>query len=250
MAVTGIVRQPRAFFNGLSILECEVVLTRYAQASTFVVKMALDAPDNPGAAYWANSTNLSATVTGENGDGSGSQTLIDGTVDNVQIEFETRTVTVSGRNAIGKMADARSDAKKDNHTPEQIVQKIAGKYGLGFQSNGGGSGMAGKTFDHQTYTYGSDWQTDWDVVQQMAQIAGKQAYVVKNTLYFESKNSSSGSFAIHYTPPTQESYASSNSVRIHCIRDANNAGGFDGKVGSYPSNDKTPSVGSSSFGGS
>lgn len=248
MATSGSVRKPRAWFNGYEILSCQVVLSRYAQPGMFVATMAVDAPDNPGAAYWASYTG-SGTVTGDNGDGSGTTTLITGKVDSVLIEFETRKVTVSGRDKVGELIDTRSDVDYQDQTSEQIVSEIAGLHGLGFKSDGGGvAGMAGKTFNEQNHNFITDFQNDWDAIQQLAKQDGKHAYVIKDILYYESRQSSAGGvLAISYTPPTPQSYASGNFMRLHCFRDSNSSEGIQGTVGSYHSNEKQPNTGEANF---
>jgi hypothetical protein len=239
------VRAPRAWFNGFNVLSVEVTQNRYSSASSYVARMAVDAPDNPGAGYWAGLAGGSATVTASNGDGSGSGTLITGSIDHVEIDFETRIVTVSGRDKTGSMLDQRSDVDYANQQPESIVGKIAGLHGLGFSGGGGGGGMAGKTYDHQNFNFLTDWQNDWDAVQQLAQVAGAHAYVSGNQLFFEtSPSATGGGFTVTYEPPSPEGYASGNFLRLHCMKDVNNAQGFNSKVGSYPTNDKEPKIGS------
>ncbi len=238
------VRQPRAWFNGFEVKMAEVTQTRYTSASSYIAEMALDAPDNPGAAYWAGLTGGGATVTADNGDGSGSQTLITGSIDQVQIDFDTRIVTVTGRDKTGSMLDARSDVDYANKSPQDIASEIAGLHGLGLQGSGGG-GMAGKTYDHQNFNFLTDWQNDWDAVQQVAHIAGVRAFVIGDSLHFESTATTSGSFEVNYTPPSPGDYASGNFMRLSCIKHTNDAGGFNSKVGSYHANDKEPHIGDS-----
>jgi hypothetical protein len=244
MPISGQVRQPRAWLNGINLLTCHVSLTRHQSASEAHATMALDDPSNPGAQYWSSATGIAATITATNGDGSGEGTIFQGQVDKVHVDFHTRIVEVHCLDATMQLTTTRSDENFANQTPAGVVSQLAGQAGLGLSGGGGGGGgLAGKTFDQQTYAFNSDYESAWDVIVDMAKRTGNVAFVNGNTLFFGPPGSTQGSVSITYVPPTPESYASGNFMTLRCTRDVSLSAGVNSLVTSWPTNQKTPSVG-------
>lgn len=226
MAETGIVRQPRAFLNGITLEEVEVHLVR-GQPASFEAVMALDDPSNPGAGYWSSVGEAGATVTIDAGDGSGAQTVFSGHFTRTEVNFADRTVRAEGKDTGDQMIATRNDQAYVNQPVSAVVSQIAGKHGLGANTTGAG-GMAGHTYDHQEYRYNTDVQNDWDAIQDMAYQVGNVFWVdgVENILHFVDPQFVDGNYNITYVPPTKESYDSSN-VAIHllCSHDCTLQGG-------------------------
>jgi hypothetical protein len=244
MRISGQVRQPRAWLNGITLLTCHVNLTRHQSASEAEATMALDDPSNPGAQYWSSATGIAATITATNGDGSGEGTIFQGQVDKVHVDFHTRIVEVHCLDNTMNLTTTRSDENFANQTPAGIVSQLAGQAGLGLSGGGGGAGgMAGKTFDQQNYAFNSDYESAWDVIVDMAKRTGNVAFVNGNTLFFGPPGSTEGSVTINYVPPTPESYASGNFMTLRCSRDVSLSGGVNSLVTSWMSNQKQPASG-------
>jgi hypothetical protein len=245
MPISGQVRQPRAWLNGINLLTCNVHLTRHQSASEFSATMALDDPSNPGAQYWSSATPIAATITATNGDGSGENTLIIGYIDKVNVDFHTRIVDVHGLDRTMEMTTTRSDENFANQPTSGVVSQIAAKHGFNLNVSGT-SDMAGKTFDFQNYAFNSDNESEWDVLVSMAQRDGNVVYVSGNDLHYVSPGNTDGSsVSINYVPPTPASYASGNFVTLRCTRDVPISEGASSLVPSWQTNQKEPSTGQS-----
>jgi hypothetical protein len=227
MAETGILRHPTATFNGIIILECEVIQlgSQGDGTSTFEVVMALDDPTNPGASYWAGAQGISGSISGDNGDGSGSNVLITGDVDYIIIDFGPRTVRVHGRGKEGKLADTRNDQNYVNQSIASVLSQVAGKAGLGLTTTAPNVGnMAGHTYDKQNYNFITDKENNWDTIQNLAEQAAGRAFVFGSSLFVMAPGTGMGSYLVTYVPPTPESYDESNAVRIICRHDTTVSG--------------------------
>lgn len=221
---TGEVRQPYVSLtiNGslFNVIDCEVTQVGNSDGhstNSFEATLALDDPAGEPAAWWSTlPSSAQASIFGDNGDGSGAGVLLTGTVTHVSVNFEERTVHVSGSGMLQQGAVTRNDQSYVNQPISSVVSQIAGTIGLGVSINApNASQMAGKTYDQQNYAFVTDMQTALDALQQMAHQAGATLTEHNGTLYFNAPGSSSGgSYNIFYIPPTPESFASSNSVRL------------------------------------
>jgi hypothetical protein len=222
--INGSVRQPRAWLSldsgQVTLISCEVVVGRLAIAGEFTAVMALDDPSNPGAAFWASAAPIAASIVATNDVASGgTKTLISGSIIHVDVCFDQRTVTVIGQDMTEKLISARIDQNNQNQTISDVVSQVAGSEGFGLNIDSAGD-MAGKTWDLQNYSYLTDVMSKWDVIQELARQAGKVAFVSGNTLNFvDPYSTSGGSYALSYTPPTPQTYATGNFMTLHCKRD-------------------------------
>lgn len=238
MPIEGRTRQPRAWLNGITLLKCTVYQTRQSSASEFTADMALDDPSNPGPSFWSCSSSIEASITATNGDGTGEGTLINGKIDHVNIDWDLRIVSVHGRDRTADMLDARMQEGLPNKTYAEILGEIAGKHGLSLHLDGGGD-MAGKTFNFQEYQFQADVENEWDVVQHIAQLLGKQAHVFGNNLYVTTPGSTdSGTYVIQYTPPTPQSYAVGNFITLKTSVDLSIAEGGNSTASTHHTNAK------------
>lgn len=220
------VRQPRAWLqvNGanVNILSCEVVKSRLAMASSFYAVMALDDPSNPGPQFWADAAPIPASIVATNGDGqSGTETLLMGTVDKVRIDWNKRTVIAEGSDKSYLFMDTRADQNFTNKTTSQVVSEFAAQHGFNLYVDGT-TDMAGTTFDGQEYAHNADYENQWDVIQDMATRDGKVAFVVDNDFYYTDYGNIVGdTYQINYVPPTKQSYAEGNFVKLDTWRNVN-----------------------------
>jgi hypothetical protein len=252
MAETGILRHPTATFNGIVILECEVVQlgSQGGGTSTFEVVMALDDPTNPGAGYWAGAQEIPATISGDNGDGSGSNVLITGNVDHIEIDFGPRIVRAHGRGMDGKLADTRNDQNYVNQPIASVLSQVAGMAGLGLTTTAPNVGnMAGHTYDKQNYNFITDKENNWDTIQNLAEQAAGRAFVFGSSLFVMAPGTGMGSYSVNYVPPTPESYDDSNAVRIVGRHDTIVAGAQVTATSQHPHDKETYTAGDSGGGG-
>lgn len=246
MPETGSVRAPRAFLNGIVLLEVEVHLVRLGQASTFEAVMALDDPSNPGAAFWSDVGESGATITIDG------VTVFSGHFTHTEVNFGPRVVRAEGKDSADTMIGTRTDEAFPNQTVGSVVSKLAGKVGLGTVQGGKSGDMAGHTYDYQEYRYNTDVQSAWDAVQDMANQIGNIAFVdgVAKTLYFVEPNFTEGNFNVVYRNPTTESYDESNvAVELLCGHDCTLQGGSSTLADSMFSFDNKTYVGKSGGGG-
>jgi phage protein D len=225
------------------MIECTVYLTNYQSASEFTAELALDSADDPGIQFWSNQSGpITASIEGDNGDGTGQGVLISGTINRVSINMRTRVVSVHGTDQTQKLINTRSDESFQNQTPSQIVTTIAGRHGLTPHVDSS-SDKAGKTFDFNNFAFNSDIQNDWDTLVQLAEREGKVVYIIGNDLYWTTAGNTTGSnLDITYTPPTPASYATGNFVELKVMIDYELATA-DSKLTSWHTSKKAPVVG-------
>lgn len=241
---TGTVRQPRAWVSCgggmINVEECEVTLVRSSgSGSHYEAVMALDEESNPGAAFWSSGS-ITASIIGTNGDGATS-TLITGPVIEVEIDFHDRKVRIQGTDDTQSAATTRTDENFTNQQTTDVVQQIAGRFGWGVQTDGGGS-MAGRTFDGQNYCYITNNDSCWDAIQAMAAQDGKIAFLDgQNTLYYITPGDlNNGTFEVVYTPPSAEGYETSNVMSLVCHRDPQIDGGVAAQASSWDTRQQQP----------
>jgi hypothetical protein len=224
----GILRQPRAWLDlggvgNVALLEVEVTQSGSSGASVFEGRIALGDPTSPNAEWWSTAAGTSANVIGDNGDGTGEQTLIVGTLDEINIDFAPRVVKFSGQSA-GQLAAAqtRTDANFPNTPIMSLIQQYAAQVGLGVVAGAGTDGlsaMAGRTYDKSNYNFLTDMENVADAIQQLAQQAGVRAFVHGENLYLASPNGSGfgSDYLIAYEAPgVGEEYDQGNATKILC----------------------------------
>lgn len=241
---TGTVRQPRAWVSCgggmVNVIECTVTLVRSSgSGSHYEATMALDEASNPGAAFWSSGS-LTASIIGTNGDG-GTSTLITGPVIEVEVDFYERVVRIQGTDNTQSAATTRTDQNYTNQQTTDVVNQIAARHGWTVQSDGGGS-MAGRTFDGQNYSYITNNDSDWDAIQACAAQDGKIAFLDgQNTLYYITPGDlNNGTYEVVYTPPTPETYETSNVIKLVCHRDPEIDGGVTAQVTSWDTRQQQP----------
>lgn len=237
------VRQPRAWLDvgggGINLLHCVVQQTR-SGASEFTADMALDDPSNPGASFWSCTAPINASISATNGDGSsGTVELIRGEIDHVNIDWDKRIVSVHGRDSTGAMLDTRIQQGLPNQTYAQILKQITDNHNLTLHLDGDASAKAGTTFNFQEYQFQADVENEWDVVQHIAEMLGLHAYVYGDQLYLTQPGSTEGgSYAVTYTPPTNETYATGNFIGLRTSVDVNIAKGGKSIAATHHTNAK------------
>jgi phage protein D len=218
--MTGFVRQPRCLINGIVPIECSVHVSQHQSADTFAAQIAADAPDGMGVSFWANTLPIPVTVMATNDIAGGGLTqMFTGNVDRVEIEWETRIVSISGRDMTSTLHDGKTNEKWLNKQPQDIIQDLAGRVGLGVQFSSGSSDRAGLKFKDD-YNRISELDSYWNVIVRLAKELGCIAYVKGNTLIVAPWNAGQGgTYNVFYQGPTPASPAMGTVLKLHTARD-------------------------------
>lgn len=222
----GFVRAPRCIVStdgGDCVpIDCEVSVSQHQSADTFNAKIALDGPDGIGASFWADTSPINVTVMATNDANSGGYTqMFTGQVDKVEIDFEDRTVHISGRDKTSGPLDQKTNEKWLNKQPQDIISDLAGRSGLGVNFSGQSPDRAGLKYKDD-YNRISELDSHWNVIVRLSKMLGCIAFVKGSTLNIQPYDfSGGGTYTISYVPPTPENYAQGNFIKMTCGRDLN-----------------------------
>jgi phage protein D len=218
--MSGFTRQPRCTVNGIIPIECSVHASQHQTADTFAAVIALDDPANPGPAYWADTAPIQVTVMATNDVASGSMTLMfQGNVDKVSIDWDRRTVHISGRDNTSQLIESKTNEKWINKQPNDIITDLAGRAGLSVQFSGTASDRAGLKYKDD-YNRISELDSYWNVIVRLAKEMSCIAYVKGTQLFIQPWDfSGGGDFAVTYVPPTASSAAQGNVLKLTTERD-------------------------------
>jgi phage protein D len=240
MAIASGTRAPRAWIslNGTKILceEASVTLSATGASSGFRAEVPLDLLLSNG--WTIASLSTQKEITGAiyisndiNSDSNGVQMIV-GQVDDIDVSLPGMLVTIAGRDMSSQMHNNLNTTQYLNQTSSQIVQTIAGKYGLSV--SGSSSGMVGKLYT-KDYVKMFDGESDWTAVQNLAQLEGFAAYIKggSQTLYFGPPGQGGGSYSVNYQPPTPESPASGDFLELNLRVNLNLGGTVTAEASSH-----------------
>src|SRR5258708_5582716 len=181
--MSGFTRQPRCTVNGIVPIECSLNISQHATADTFAAVIALDDPANPGPAYWADTAPIPVTIMATNDTATGSMTqMFTGNAETVEINWDQRTVHISGRDLTGQLIDTKTNEKWLNKQPQDIITDLAGRAGLTVQFSGTAPDRAGLKYKDD-YNRISELDSQWNVIFRLTKEMGCIAYV-KGTVRF------------------------------------------------------------------
>lgn len=219
----GTLRSPRAWLtidgSPIPVIEASAHLNTLSSADTFSATLAFSAlPAAHDLAWFCATTPITASIDfGTQADGSDRTTLVTGKLTQVDPDWATRTLRINGRDATGDLIEKKSNEKFQNQTAEQIVKTIGSRHGLTIQSDGGTS-KAGKTYQID-YAKMTDMHSEAALIQHLADREGKIWFVKGTSLYFVKADSATlGSYAVNYVPPTTQSFASGNFLRLRGVK--------------------------------
>jgi len=220
--MTGFLLQPRFMVNGYAPIECSVHISCHQSADTFSALFALDDPNGQGASYWAGTAPIAVTIMGTNDISSGGYTqLFQGNVDNVELDFASRTVHVSGRDMTSGPIDSKTNEQWKNKQPQDVISDLAQRSGLSVEFKGTGGDKAGLQYKDD-FTRISELDSHWNMIVKMAKQLGCIASVNGTTLTIAPFDQASGStFTINYQPPTADSPAMGDVLHLSCCRNLN-----------------------------
>lgn len=222
---SGYLRKPRCWVsaNGVQIpvLECTVKFTTTQASDTFSASFPMNAV-GVSVPFWANTGTIPISIVATNDvSQGGSVTLYTGNVDKVAVYWAERYIFIEGQDpsSVFKSTLVRQNFKNQTHA--QIVKKIAGDQGFSANVDDDGK-KAGKKYisDYDEIT---SQQSQWTLLAQLAERAGKVLFFKNNTVYFKDPqniNQGAKGITVVYTPPSPQQYATGNFVDLiterHC----------------------------------
>lgn len=212
----GYIRHPRVYFSigGATIAptECTVHVSQHQSADTFSGTFPLDFPS---ASFWCDTAPLDVTVMATNDYTTGGWTqMITGSVDDIEADFEARTVRINGRDKTAELTDKKTTEKWLNKKPEEVIKELAGRVGLGTQIKSQSKDKAGLQYK-QEFNRISEYDNSWNVIVRMAKQMGCVAFVKGQTLYVQPYDQAGGGiFLVQYIPPTAANAAQSNVISL------------------------------------
>lgn len=212
----GFIRHPRVVImaNGGQYrpLECEVRVSQHQSADTFSATLAMDVPS---ASFWCDTAPINVAVMATNDELTGGWTqMITGAVDDIDADFATRTVKISGRDKTADMTDKKTTEKWQNKKPEEIIQDLAGRSGLGVKFTGQAKDKAGLQYKDD-YNRISEYDNHWNVITRLAKHMGCIAFVKGDTLHVQPYDGGDGGvFQVRYAPPTLAGHAIGTTISL------------------------------------
>lgn len=151
--------------------------------------------------------------------GQGSVKIFDGKIDCVTHDFTKGEFEFSGRDKGSKLIDKKSSKKFNNQKPHEIVKTLASDAGLETDVDDVDD-KSGRIMeiDYVGLQHRSD---DWTAIQKLAEVHDREAYMTNGKVYFKKPDEKLPTFAVHFTPPTAQSPADSNVVRLSVERSLN-----------------------------
>lgn len=183
-------RQPRAgiLLNDVRadylLLEMDVTNNRFFEADRFRCELAYVEDDEKfGRAFWDTASRIDIEFfAGFGVDEPPSTSLLSGRVDEVQIDLENRTVSLSGRDYTADLIETRLAEKYPNKKSSEIAVILAGMAGLTPEVTET-SRLAG-TYYRAEHAQLADETTAWTLLTYLAEREGFDAYVMGRKLYF------------------------------------------------------------------
>jgi phage protein D len=188
---------------------------RQSKSSEFKATFGLDGlPQGIDEAYLANSTPLPAKIHVATQPNGGDDTvLVDGQIDDVDIDYVTRTVSVDGRCKSADLHSTKTSAKFQNQKGSDIVSTVAASVGL-MAVVDASLLLAGKLFQIDV-TKMTDGISLAALMHKLAEFDGAHWHVKGSQLFYKqaAPDSSGGSYVVTYTPPSG-GYAQGDFLRL------------------------------------
>jgi len=188
----GVVRAPRLRLtaNGAVIpnaIQATVTQTNEWTASRWAAHVALVDTEPMNAAWWSEQINVRIGIEVAL-DGQNFQTLLTGVIDQIEIERDTGLLTLSGRDLVALLIDAKTSNAYQNQTASEIATLLAQSVGLTpvvtATTQPVGQFYA---YDHVRLSLGDLARsiTDWDLLVYLAQQENFDVFVQGTSLYFQ-----------------------------------------------------------------
>jgi hypothetical protein len=223
----GVVRHPRGLVKVAgepvpSWLEWKWDGNSLYMADGFSVVMALNGmPPGMGAQWWSEQSDLEVELLAgfpadrNHFSAADLDSLFVGTVDEVEIDWETNVVSVTGRDLTSRFIDNKTSEKFPNQTASQIVETLAGRRGLTPRVTATTT-KVGAYYKDNHVRLDSD-KTEWDLLTWLAREEGMVVYVQGRELHFE-KAQEKATYTVEYRPGGAGETPSGDFVRLKTTR--------------------------------
>lgn len=248
------VRQPRAYLQidgqNIPVSHATVVKSSTRSSDTFeaTIFSDLSAIQSFDMLWWASQDAIDGiSVLFSVYEGDTPKTMITGNADSISIDWDERTVEISGRDHSSKLSETRVTEKYNNQTISDVVSDIASKAGLNPVISGG-SDVVGKQFDTDT-TYLALGQTGFELLSDLAERYGYRFFVDGSDLHFEPNESNSGVYQVAYRPPAPGQPLAMNATRLKTSRNLKASKTVNVEVNSWDTKTQTNNQGSATVEG-
>lgn len=185
------------------LIEYDVTNNRFFQADSFRLTLAYVEDDEKfGRGFWDSTDRVEVEIfAGYGVEEPPSTSLLAGRADEIQIDMDARTVTLSGRDYTADLIEKRMAEKYPNKTSSEIVRILAGEAGLTPEVTDTRQ-LAG-VYYRAEHAQLADETTAWNLITFLAEREGFDAYVIGKKLYFAAPMDpiSAKRWTLQYTPP-------------------------------------------------
>lgn len=198
------------FVNKVSLgapFSLEVSKNNNRQSDRYYIEMELSAlPENYQEAYWSSGDQKQIEVRCGFKDGK-LKSLIIGLVDDCEIDWLTRSLTLRGRDLTSLFIDNKTAEKFANKTSSQVVELLAARRGLSSVVTKTTT-LVGEYYQREHSQLNAE-MSEHDVISWLAEQEGFDYWLEGTTLHFEQpKPVTQQPFVVNYKPPTAKSIAS------------------------------------------
>ena len=169
-------------------IEAEVISNNYYAADRFSVAIALGVDPWAEAPFWASEVEILVDVQFSLDGGASFTSLVQGTIDCVDIDPTLGLVYLDGRDLTASLIEARTQETFANRTSSEIASLLAGRHGLTPHVSAT-STPVGRYYqsEHDSITLNqfSRVTTEWDLLVFLAQHEAFDVFVEGQGLYFQ-----------------------------------------------------------------
>jgi phage protein D len=183
--------QVRIIANGQVLtgaIQADVLSNNYYAADRFSVAAALGADPSAGAAFWASASDIQIDVQFSLDGGASFTSLVQGAVDNININVALGLVHFDGRDLAAALIEARTQETFANRTASEIASLLAQRHNLAPRVSPTTTPV-GRYYqgEHNSTTLNqfSRATTEWDLLAFLAQQEGFDLFVQGQALYFQ-----------------------------------------------------------------
>ncbi len=179
----------------------------FAQPDTFDLRLAMSAlPPARDLAWWADIEEVEVEIFAgfpvdpANYSSADLESVFLGRADDLDFNWETATLSVTGRDFTAKLMDHKTSEKYVNLTASQIASKLAAKYGLEPKITATKE-KAGKYYQIDHVDLKAE-RTEWDLLTWLARQEQFAVFVRRKALHFQPlPTGKQDPYVLQYTPP-------------------------------------------------
>ncbi|WP_036292066.1 hypothetical protein [Methylosinus sp. PW1] len=192
--------------DGVSIpvVSASCAISKLAASNNFSAELPLHYGD-ADTAFWAALTSKSKCSLFVS-DGKQTKRMVSAPLDSLDLKFASQRVSISARSSDRKALNAKSNEQWHNRKPTEVVKDIADRHGWNFVTDDvedtSQDDQAGK-MHHLDNVKITDSDTEWGVIQKLAEEEGVNAWLDGDTLYFkEADDDNDDVYVVNYKAPS------------------------------------------------